>query len=57
MNLTKSHSKSINGVLPPLALGTGTTMIKKLLTTKFTKGLGGGGVEEGRGGGVGGLFG
>ena len=48
-HLMKSHGESINGVLPPLMLGAGITMIKKLLTAKFTKGLRGGG--EGGGGG------
>jgi hypothetical protein len=40
----KSHGESINGVLSPLVLGAGMTVIKKLLTAKFTKFLRGGGV-------------
>jgi len=50
MHIIKSHGKSINCVLSPPVLGAGITMIKKLLTAKFTKGLGGGGGEAGGGG-------
>ena len=43
MHLMESHGESINGVLSPSVLGAGITMIKKLLTAKFIKGLRGGG--------------
>jgi len=49
MHLMKSHGESINGVPPSSVLGAGITMIKKLLTAKFTKGRreGGGGLLGG----------
>jgi hypothetical protein len=39
MHLMKSHGESTKDVLPPSVLGAGITMIKKLLTAKFAKGL------------------
>jgi hypothetical protein len=43
----KTNGESINGVLPPSVLGTGITVIKKLLQVKFTHDLGGGGLSGG----------